>query len=90
MGERKMTKNQFKIITDHIWKNRKKLAKTDYEFDYPDYLGLPKRIANKLSPEAVDAIQEIMWVIEDGYNKRFYKKLLFQSMKDLGEKMKGF
>lgn len=32
-------------------------ARTDEEFDYPDYGGLPERISHKLSPEFVDAVQ---------------------------------
>ncbi|MDP3981774.1 MAG: hypothetical protein Q8Q33_10210 [Chlamydiota bacterium] len=59
-----MTKNQFKTIINSLWKNRQKLinetanAEIDI-FDFPDYGGLPNRIVNALSPEAVDAMQYI-------------------------------
>lgn len=99
-----MTETKFKLIVDFIWKNRKKYQKLmdedlDGSFDYPDYGGLPKKISYTLSPEAVDALQDI-WSEVTGrniYNKPYlgafktkrefvksYKKRLFE----LGEPIK--
>lgn len=76
-----MTKTDFDIVTEHIWKNRSNYVDGTYEqstdwiplkdpedekiicpyfFDFPDYGGIVKSVADKLSSEAVDALQE-MW-----------------------------
>ncbi len=41
------------------------------EFDYPEYWGVPKKIANKLTTDEVDFIQESVCDFADG----LYKKL---------------
>lgn len=43
---------------DWLNKNKYIITKEYYEFDYPDYGGLPKKISNRLTSEAVDYIQE--------------------------------
>ena len=40
------------------WLNKQKDEKKYEWFDFPEYAGLPKNIANKLNPEEVDYIQE--------------------------------
>lgn len=42
---------------EYLWENRK-IISGDGVFDYPDYGGLPRRCASKLSPGTVDWIQE--------------------------------
>lgn len=48
-------------MVDFLWSNRKNLLNeyNEWEFDYPNYGGLPKKISNKLSGEAVDRIQNL-------------------------------
>lgn len=41
-----------------LWDNRK-TARTYIEFNYPDYVGMPKTISYKLPGEALDVIQGI-------------------------------
>ena len=92
-----MTKNQLKKITTHIWKNRK--SKKYYVFDYPDYNGLPKKLSNTLSSEAVDVIQD-MWSEITGldiYGKKYsgefkskkeFFALFSRGLKSFGENIK--
>ena len=59
----------FTKIVDHLWnlspqwndaiynEATRLLGVYPYIFDYPDYSGLPRSISNRLSPDAVDAIQ---------------------------------
>lgn len=44
-------------MIDHFWAQRNKILDEDFEIDYPDYGGLPRRISGKLSVDLVDAIQ---------------------------------
>jgi len=79
----------FEKIVNHIYPIRKSLVYPDGVFDYPEYGGLPKRISNNLSPEAVDAMQDVLFDLEG--NLSFYKrKYQFRSaykerLRDLGE-----
>ena len=61
--------------SDYLWENRKVLNKEGDEgwvFDYPDYGGLPKRCAMKLSSGTVDWIQENAPF--DGMTKKEFRK----------------
>jgi hypothetical protein len=78
----------FKAIVDHLFPIRKEFfaqrpSGGSRDFDYPDYGGLPKRISNRLSSEAVDALQSILDM--KFLNKRDFAKTYKQSLKDLGE-----
>lgn len=42
-----------------LWENRKAIKA--YDFDYPDYGGMPKLLSKKLSSDFVDAIQDIVY-----------------------------
>lgn len=62
-----MTKKQFDEIINRIFPIRNILVVSSDDpygpfviFDYPNYGGLPKRLSNTLSPEAVDAMQVIL------------------------------
>lgn len=83
-----MTKIIFEKIIDYIFPIRKKIE----NFDYPDYSDLPKKISYKLSPEAVDAMQYILYAFS--YNKNAYKRkykfkrAYYDQLKELGEKVK--
>ena len=64
-------------MTELIWKKRKDIQKfalenqgMDYVFDFPDYADLPRYIADRLSPEAVDAMQYI-WEDVVGITERY-------------------
>lgn len=48
----------FEDIVDAIWDKREVMKNEDFYFDYPDYAGISKRIAGKLSSDVVDIIQE--------------------------------
>lgn len=48
----------FEDIVNCLWRNREQCV-DDYVFDFPEYGGLPTRIANKISSQAVDTIQEL-------------------------------
>ena len=59
-----MTKRMFERMTELLWNKRKEIREGMIRqevdiFDYPDYGELPKYIANSLSPEAVDAMQDV-------------------------------
>lgn len=60
--------------------------KWDCLFDYPDYAGLPKKIVNQLSPEAVDAMQ---YVLQESFvRKRDFSRAYKKTLIDLGEKLR--
>ncbi len=42
-------------------KNKRRLQKNEWEFDFPDYWGMPKRISYRLSGDEVDWIQSEVW-----------------------------
>lgn len=50
----------FEELVWHLWEHRKDIIASDFEFNYPDYAGLPKRISNRLSGDVVDTIQETL------------------------------
>ena len=52
-----MTLKMCETIVNLIFPIRKEL-----DFDFPNYGGLPPKICCKLSPEAVDAMQDILQV----------------------------
>jgi hypothetical protein len=55
-------------------------------FDYPDYAGLPKKIVNQLSSEAVDAMQ---FVLQKCFvRKRDFARAYKQKLIDFGEKLR--
>jgi len=84
--DNKMGKKTFLRIVDHIFPIRKKfLEDFDEVFDYPDYGGLPKKISNSLSPEAVDAMQYIL----DGCkfsSKRDFARAYRNRLLEIGER----
>lgn len=67
----------FEEIVARLWENRNQLKDPGYYFDYPEYGGLPARIADKLPSHAVDIIQEIY----NPYNmKSIKRKSTFRNM----------
>jgi hypothetical protein len=72
-------------IVNHVYPTRNKYAFAggDEQWDFPDYGGLPKRISNTLSSEAVDAMQDI---IQSSYSrKRDFVKAYKERLFELGE-----
>lgn len=75
----------FEEMVEILWKNRNAELRDEtygYNFDYPDYGGLPKRISNRLSGEAVDRIQDELCFPDDLFKskavfKRKMRELLF-------------
>lgn len=62
----KRLKETIKWLNTH----KKQIRKDDYwDFDYPHYCGLPIKLANRLSPDEVDFIQEQISEITIGYQK---------------------
>ena len=88
-----MTEKVLNEIVDRLFPIRETLIEREENgwdnnilFDYPDYGGLPKRISYKLSPEAVDAMQQILY---NKYSrKRDFKKAYEEELFYLGEKIK--
>lgn len=87
-----MTKKDFIYIVDHIYPQRNSLVIKDQEgknkfilFDYPNYGGIKKSLADKLSPEAVDAMQAILHL--NFKTKRDFSKAYKQKLNVLGEKI---
>jgi len=75
----------FKRIVDHVFPTRKMYHPEgeDFQWDYPDYGGLSASIYNTLSPEAVDAMQDIL---HDFYKrKRDFARAYRNRLKELGE-----
>lgn len=55
-----------------------------YVFDFPYYAGLPKKISNTLSSEAVDAMQEIL---QNRYSRKYlFAKAYKETLRGLGER----
>jgi hypothetical protein len=75
----------FNRIIDHIFPKRKEYWGLYGDmFDYPDYAGLPKKISNTLSPEAVDAMQEVLG--EHFTKRRDFARAYRATLIDLGER----
>jgi hypothetical protein len=75
----------FQKIVDCVYPTRNLYSEDGdaRQWDYPDYGGLPKSISNKLSPEAVDAMQDI---IQSSYNrKRDFARAYKNRLEELGE-----
>lgn len=77
-----MNSRQFKIIIDTVWPILSS-AKKNIVFDYPDYAGIRKSVADKLSPEAVDAMQDILH--EEFKDKLDFCKRYLVRLHELGE-----
>lgn len=62
----KVTKT-LKSAVSWLNKNKKKIKLEKYwEFDYPDYCGMPPKICSRLSSDEVDWIQEeIDWLEQE-------------------------
>lgn len=76
----------FNKIVNHVFPTRKLYNKEgkDWQWDYPDYGGLPKSISHTLSSEAVDAMQD---VIQDSFKrKRDFARAYRDRLRDLGER----
>lgn len=87
-----MTTKVFNEIIDRLFPIRGTLVEdTNYGlpyvlFDYPDYGGLPKRISYSLSPEAVDAMQDILY--KKYTRKRDFAAAYKERLFELGEKIR--
>jgi hypothetical protein len=42
----------------------------DFNFDFPDYAGLPKIISNRLRPDHVDILQESLYRVYQNTNTK--------------------
>jgi len=91
-----MTETAFATLVTKLWENKAHILSHQAEgwepdFEYPDYGGLPKRIAYRLSSEAVDAIQTTLYLL--GENPKWSRAVFSQRLKEncevLGEKITG-
>ena len=84
----------FQKIVDHMFPIREEFLdipvlggefchRVARDFDYPLYGDLPKRISNKLSPEAVDAMQDILQI--KFVRKRDFARAYRDRLQELGE-----
>lgn len=83
-----MKKQTFNEVTKFLFDHRYFYKNFDdycLQFDYPDYLGLPKKLSNLLSPETVDAIQNIINELIQSQTLTEYRKELTKELKRLGE-----
>lgn len=67
-----MTQQEFDIVVSYIFPIRNII-----DFNFPDYSGLPSRVSDRLSSEAVDALQIVLSgkysrksTFSSAYNKR--------------------
>jgi hypothetical protein len=51
------SETEIKVIQQHLHKLAKQPNSDSFDFDFPDYAGLPKSIYQKFSGDQVDAIQ---------------------------------
>ena len=86
-GKIDMTKKQFDLYTDHIWKMREYLSFCE-EFDYPFYGGLKSKFTG--SPEACDAFQNIWhkFTNEQYKTKKQFQNAYKTEFERLGESVK--
>lgn len=85
-----MTKKTFNEITDFYWKHRDFYFSEDFVPDYPNYACLPAKLT-VMSPEAVDALQDIWCDIfqsEVVKTKKQFRQSWKAAMKELGENVK--
>jgi hypothetical protein len=74
----------FKRIIDHVFQTRKEyVGMWGARWDYPDYGGLPKSISYRLSPEAVDAMQNVIQIVYS--RKRDFARAYRKELRELGE-----
>lgn len=94
-----MTRKQFSILVDNLFPKRHGLiepftiyGKTRYEtaFDYPDYGGLPEKIAERLSSEVVDAIQYKSYELAKTLRRSEFVRILYHMCDQLGEPLRFF
>lgn len=83
-------KKTFDYVVNHIWKIRVQFDAPNFYFDYPNYVGLPKRYSSRLSSEFVDAIQDCTFHLGDFTRKRSWARYLRQRLFDLGERVTGY
>ena len=80
----------FDSVFDFLWSNKyfyNRFDSVNLHFDFPDYLGLPKGISNRLSSEFVDAIQSSLSTILASEKAIFAKKYLEEECERLGCKI---
>ena len=73
----------FNKIVNHIYPKRKSLL---HCFDFPNYGDLPRKTYKILSPEAVDAMQDILQL--HFVRKRDFARAYKNRMQELGEVVK--
>lgn len=75
----------FNEIVDRVYPTRKLYNKEgkDLQWDFPDYGGLPKRIINQLSSEAVDAMQSV--ISQKFVSKKDFAREYRFALRGLGE-----
>lgn len=81
-----MTKKQFNLYTEHIWKMREYLSYCG-EFDYPWYGGLKNKFTG--SSEACDAMQYVWTPFINGEfkTKKQFQNAYKSELRRLGEKV---
>lgn len=78
----------FEPLVEHLWGMRAQVLckeeDQEFNFDYPDYGGLPKKISNKLSSEIVDVIQDelLSWHENNTTKKQFMREVAAHLSRD--------
>jgi hypothetical protein len=91
LGGATMGPKTFNVVVDCLYPIRRSFyTETGKLFDFPDYGGLPKKVSNKLSPEAVDAMQQVLAGIGgevscDFRSKREFIRAFRERLHQLGE-----
>ena len=82
-----MRQNIFEEIAKHIYDNIEMIM-SEERFDYPDYANLPTRLIDELTPEAVDAIQNILFYFGSKFdNYKSFFNSYEKELNRLGEKV---
>ena len=90
-----MTETAFATLVTKLWENKayilRRAGEWEPDFNYPDYGSLPRKIAYRLSSEAVNAIQTTLYLL--GKNPKWSRAVFSQRLKEncevLGEKITG-
>jgi hypothetical protein len=72
-------------VIEYFWTNKTRILSEEadevWQFDYPDYGGLPKKISNQFTSAFVDIIQsELIWALQRHKNKKAFAKNLLDTI----------
>jgi hypothetical protein len=81
-----MRKKDFQYTVSFLWEKREliKTKNDEFDFDFPDYGGLPKTIYYNFSSDVVDAIQHVLYCFSFK-TKRQFAKAIYDRLDYVGE-----